>query len=137
MDEFIADIDSTVDTKINTAITNLQITINAQLTSMQTTINNAISDMEDKIDEESAGLQNTINNAISDMENYFDEIKGLIEAGLKVDVPVGTTLFSTSSTTTFFNVCFGGTWDIVGNIDAIVGGTETLTLYMFRKISNS
>ena len=58
---------------------------------------------------------------------------GAANSANRVPVPVGTVLFSTSSSTTFFNSCFGGTWEIVGNIDAIVGNGTTLTLYMFRK----
>ena len=57
---------------------------------------------------------------------------GAANSANRVPVPVGTVLFATSSTTTFFNACFGGTWEIVGNIDAIYG-SSTLTLYMFRK----
>ena len=58
---------------------------------------------------------------------------GAATSAVKVSVPVGTVLFSTSSSTTFFSSCFGGTWTVVGNIDAIVGSSSTLTLYMFRK----
>ena len=58
---------------------------------------------------------------------------GAANSANRVPVPVGTVLFATSSSTTFFNSCFGGTWAIVGNIDAIVGNGTTLTLYMFRK----
>ena len=58
---------------------------------------------------------------------------GAANSANRVPVPVGTVLFSTSSSTTFFNSCFGGTWEVVGNIDAIVGTSSTLTLYMFRK----
>ena len=58
---------------------------------------------------------------------------GAANSANRVPVPVGTVLFSTSSSTTFFNSCFGGTWEIVGNIDAIVDNGTTLTLYMFRK----
>ena len=58
---------------------------------------------------------------------------GAANSANRVPVPVGTVLFATSSSTTFFNSCFGGTWEIVGNIDAIVGNGTTLTLYMFRK----
>lgn len=53
----------------------------------------------------------------------------------KVAVPVGTVMFSMSSTSTFFSTCFGGTWEVVGNLDATVngeGGAE-ITLYMFKK----
>ena len=58
---------------------------------------------------------------------------GAATSANKVPVPVGTVLFSTSSSTTFFNSCFGGTWEVVGNIDAILGSSSTLTLYMFKK----
>ena len=58
---------------------------------------------------------------------------GAATSAVKVAVPVGTVLFSTSSSTTFFSSCFGGTWTVVGNVDAIVGSSSTLTLYMFRK----
>ena len=58
---------------------------------------------------------------------------GAANSANRVPVPVGTVLFAVSSSTTFFNSCFGGTWAIVGNIDAIVGNGTTLTLYMFRK----
>ena len=54
----------------------------------------------------------------------------------KVNVPVGTVLFSTSSSSTFFSSCFGGTWTVVGNVDAIVGGSSTLKLYMFKKTAS-
>ena len=54
----------------------------------------------------------------------------------KVNVPVNTVLFSTSSSSTFFSSCFGGTWTVVGNVDAIVGGSSTLKLYMFRKTAS-
>ena len=58
---------------------------------------------------------------------------GAATSANKVNVPVGTVLFSTSSSATFFSSCFGGTWTVVGNVDAIVGSSSTLTLYMFRK----
>ena len=50
----------------------------------------------------------------------------------KVNVPVGTVLFATSTSTSFFSSCFGGTWVIDGNVEAIAG-SSTITLYMFRK----
>ena len=50
----------------------------------------------------------------------------------KVNVPVGTVLFATSTSASFFNSCFGGTWVIDGNVEAIAG-SSTITLYMFRK----
>ena len=58
---------------------------------------------------------------------------GAANSANRVPVPVGTVLFAVSSSTTFFNSCFGGTWEIVGNIDAVVGNATTLTLYLFRK----
>lgn len=72
--------------------------------------------------------------AASHTHNYAGSSSsgGAANSANKVPVPVGTVLFATSSTTTFFNACFGGTWEIVGNIDAIYG-SSTLTLYMFRK----
>ena len=50
-----------------------------------------------------------------------------------VSVPVGTIMFATSSTTTFFASAFGGTWEVVGNLDAAVGVSGSITLYMFKK----
>lgn len=72
--------------------------------------------------------------AASHTHNYAGSSSagGAANSANKVPVPVGTVLFATSSTTTFFNACFGGTWEIVGNIDAIYGSSN-LTLYMFRK----
>ena len=58
---------------------------------------------------------------------------GAATSANKVNVPVGTILFSTSSSSTFFSSCFGGTWTVVGNVDASINGTSTLKLYMFRK----
>ena len=63
---------------------------------------------------------------------------GAATSANKVPVPVGTVMFSMSSTTTFFSNCFGGTWEVVGNLDATIngeGGTE-ITLYMFKKIKD-
>lgn len=50
-----------------------------------------------------------------------------------VAAPVGTVLFSTNSSATFFNSTFGGTWEVVGNLDAAVGISSSITLYMFKK----
>ena len=50
----------------------------------------------------------------------------------KVNVPVGTVLFATSTSASFFSSCFGGTWVIDGNVEAIAGSSN-ITLYMFRK----
>ena len=73
--------------------------------------------------------------ASSHTHNYAgsSSVGGAANSAKKVPVPVGTVLFATSSSTSFFNSCFGGTWEIVGNIDAIVGNGTSLTLYMFRK----
>ena len=73
--------------------------------------------------------------AASHTHNYAGSSSagGAANSAKKVPVPVGTVLFATSSSTSFFNSCFGGTWEIVGNIDAIVGNGTSLTLYMFRK----
>lgn len=81
----------------------------------------------------------SVNQAITNMENRFEEIKDQIESGADIQLtspPVGTTMLATSSATTFFNECFGGTWEIVGHIDGTIEGSETITLYMFKKVSN-
>ena len=46
--------------------------------------------------------------------------------------PSGTVLFSTSSTASFFNACFGGTWTVLGYVDALIG-SKTTKLYAFKK----
>ena len=61
---------------------------------------------------------------------------GAATSALKVDVPVGTILFSTSTSTTFFKTCFGGTWTIVGNMDAVVSASNVVKIYMFRKTAS-
>ena len=74
--------------------------------------------------------------AVSHTHNYAGSSSagGAATSANKVAVPVGTVLFSTSSTATFFSACFGGTWTVVGNVDAIINdGDSTLKLYMFRK----
>ena len=77
--------------------------------------------------------------AASHTHNYAGSSSagGAATSALKVAVPVGTVLFSTSSSATFFSSCFGGTWEVVGNvtanIDATSGSDSTLTLYMFKK----
>ena len=73
--------------------------------------------------------------ATSHTHNYAGSSSagGAATSANKVNVPVGTILFSTSSSSTFFSSCFGGTWTVVGNVDASINGTSTLTLYMFRK----
>lgn len=42
---------------------------------------------------------------------------GAANSAVKVSVPVGTVLFGTSSSATFFSSCFGGTWEVVGKLD--------------------
>lgn len=62
----------------------------------------------------------------------------LATAANKVPVPVGTVMFSMSSTSTFFSSCFGGTWEVVGELDATINnenGTK-IVLYMFKKTAN-
>ena len=55
----------------------------------------------------------------------------------KINLPVGTTLFATSSSATFFSATLGGTWTVVGNIDTIVVSSGTaLTLYLHRKTAS-
>ena len=55
----------------------------------------------------------------------------------KINLPVGTTLFATSSSATFFSATLGGTWVVVGNIDTIVVSSGTaLTLYLHRKTAS-
>ena len=78
--------------------------------------------------------------AASHTHNYAGSSSagGAATSAVKVPVPVGTVMFSMSSTTTFFSACFGGTWEVVGNLDATIngeGGTE-ITLYMFKKIKD-
>ena len=81
----------------------------------------------------------SVNQAITNMEDRFEDIKDQIESGADIQLtspPVGTTMLATSSATTFFNECFGGTWEIVGHIDGTIEGSETITLYMFKKVSD-
>ena len=93
------------------------------------------------LDGVTSAIQTQLNNkaASNHTHNYAGSSSagGAANSALKVNVPVGTVLFSTSNSTTFFNACFGGTWTIVGNvvanIDAVSGADSTLTLYMFRK----
>ena len=61
---------------------------------------------------------------------------GAATSANKVNVPVGTVMFSVESTTTFFNSCFGGTWRIVGHLDYYShGSSASITLYIFKKIA--
>ena len=61
---------------------------------------------------------------------------GAARSAKKVNVPVGTILFSTSTSTTFFRDCFGGTWTIVGNMYAVVSASNVVKIYMFRKTAS-
>ena len=55
----------------------------------------------------------------------------------KINLPVGTTLFATSSSATFFSATLGGRWTVVGNIDTIVVSSgSALTLYLHRKTAS-
>ena len=58
---------------------------------------------------------------------------GPANSAKKVDVPVGTVMWSTSSSSTFFTSVMGGTWEVIGNIDAIIGTSKSITFYMHRK----
>ena len=113
--------------EINNAITNMNNTINNKIQEITINIDNKLGEMDDAL--------KSVQDAIDDMNSRFDEIMDLINSGMKVVAPVGTTLFATSSSPTLFNTCFGGTWEIVGNIDAMPDGAAAITLYMFRKVS--
>lgn len=58
---------------------------------------------------------------------------GPANSAKKVDFPVGTVLWTTSSSATFFSSTCGGTWEVLGNIDTIINSSTTLTLYMHKK----
>lgn len=58
---------------------------------------------------------------------------GPANSAKKVDFPVGTVLWTTSSSATFFSSTCGGTWEVLGNIDTIINLSTTLTLYMHKK----
>ena len=89
------------------------------------------------LDGVTSNIQTQLNGkaATSHTHNYAGSSSagGAATSAVKVPVPVGTVLFATSSSTTFFNACFGGTWTIVGNIDAIIDDGTSTTLYMFKK----
>ena len=147
---------------IENAINNMQSTINNHIQTSNATINNYITNADKEIDDAIAGMNNSANtainnaneaatnannaadkaeqdvaNAIADMNATLESILEQIQGGMEVSVPVGTTLFSTSSSTAFFSNCFGGTWVVVGNIDTIVVSSGTaLTLYLHRKTAN-
>lgn len=92
------------------------------------------------LDGVTSNIQSQLNGkaATSHTHNYAGSSSagGAATSAVKVPVPVGTVLFATSSSTTFFNACFGGTWTIVGNIDAIIDDGTSTTLYMFKKTAN-
>ena len=58
---------------------------------------------------------------------------GPANSAKKVDFPVGTVLWTTSSSATFFSSTCGGTWEVLGNINTIINSSTTLTLYMHKK----
>ena len=58
---------------------------------------------------------------------------GPANSAKKVDVPVGTVMWSTSSSSTFFAATMGGTWEVVGNIDAIINTSTSITFYLHKK----
>ena len=58
---------------------------------------------------------------------------GPANSAKKVDFPVGTVLWTTSSSATFFSSTCGGIWEVLGNIDTIINSSTTLTLYMHKK----
>lgn len=58
---------------------------------------------------------------------------GPANSAKKVDVPVGTVMWSTSSSSTFFAATMGGTWEVVGNIDAIIDTSTNITFYLHKK----
>ena len=73
--------------------------------------------------------------ATSHTHNYAGSSSagGPANSAKKVDFPVGTVLWTTSSSATFFSSTCGGTWEVVGNIDTIINSSTTLTLYMHKK----
>ena len=77
--------------------------------------------------------------AASHTHNYAGSSSagGAATVANKINLPVGTTLFATSSSATFFSATLGGTWTVVGNIDTIVVSSGTaLTLYLHRKTAS-
>ena len=58
---------------------------------------------------------------------------GPANSAKKVDVPVGTVMWSTSSSSTFFAATMGGTWEVVGNIDAIINTSPSITFYLHKQ----
>lgn len=85
-----------------------------------------------------SNVQNQLNNKAASIHthNYAGSSTpgGSATSADKVNVPVGTILYSTSNSTAFFSSCFGGTWEVLGNMELYVNGTGT-TLYMHKKIA--
>ena len=72
---------------------------------------------------------------VSHTHNYAGSSSagGPANSAKKVDVPVGTVMWSTSSSSTFFAATMGGTWEVVGNIDAIINTSTSITFYLHKK----
>lgn len=85
-----------------------------------------------------SNVQNQLNNkaASNHTHNYAGSSTpgGSATSANKVNVPVGTILYSISNSTAFFSSCFGGTWEVLGNMKLYINGTGT-TLYMHKKIA--
>lgn len=89
-----------------------------------------------------AGVTSNVQNQLNDKaasihtHNYAGSSTpgGSATSADKVNVPVGTILYSISNSTAFFSSCFGGTWEVLGNMELYVNGTGT-TLYMHKKIA--
>ena len=128
--------ETTIDTKLDDALDDITTATNTMTNKVNTAINNA-NEAATNADQVATQAKKDVADAIAEMNQTLQDILEQIEGGMEVSVPVGTTLFATSSSTTFFSACFGGTWEVVGNIDTIVVGTnDTVTLYLFRKIAN-
>ena len=83
-----------------------------------------------------ANFRSVINAApASHTHNYAGSSSagGPANSAKKVDVPVGTVMWSTSSSSTFFAATMGGTWEVVGNIDAIIDTSTSITFYLHKK----
>ena len=93
------------------------------------------------LDGVTSAIQTQLNNkaASNHTHNYAGSSSagGAATVANKINLPVGTTLFATSSSATFFSATLGGTWTVVGNIDTIVVSSGTaLTLYLHRKTAS-
>lgn len=98
----------------------------------------ATADELNYMDGVTSNVQNQLNNkaASNHTHNYAGSSTpgGSATSADKVNVPVGTILYSISNSTAFFSSCFGGTWEVLGNMELYVNGTGT-TLYMHKKIA--